>query len=105
MDRSNREALVRVPFMKSAGFDANNESGCVPQNSTVPPKYSDGPVIIEFDRLSSSLLAGAGVSVRYAGRPYLDVQDLGSATLGKPRLTAATDCAAPLSSQTAEANT
>jgi len=40
-----------------------------------------------------------------AGCPYLNGQDLGPATPGKPRLTAATDCLAPRSSQTAEANT
>lgn len=75
----------------------------------VAPKYTDRLATIEFDRLSSSLLAGAQVALRYAGRPYLDVQDFGSATLGKPRVlrqltvlrprATASHCAAPLSAK------
>jgi hypothetical protein len=49
-------------------------------------------------------VVGAAALARCPGRPYLNLQDLGPATPGKPRLTATADCLAPFSSQTAEAN-
>ena len=70
----------------------------------VPPKYSDRSATIEVDRLLSALLARAATPAHCAGRPHLDVQELGPAATGKPCLAVTTDGPASFGSQTAEAN-
>src|SRR5207248_7185284 len=62
-------------------------------------------VIIEVDRLVFDILASAATPARCAGRPHLDVEELGSVASGEPRLTATTDGLASFRSQTTEANT
>jgi len=94
--------LLHLDFSSLCGCFVHALQSTTP---SVPPKYLEGPVIIEVDCLSSSLWARAGVPRRCAGRPYVNVQDLGSATLGELGLTAATNGFAALSSQTVEANT
>ena len=68
------------------------------------PKYPDRSATIEVDRLLFALLAGAAKPALCPGRPHLDVEDLGSAATGKPRLTATIDGPAAFGSSTAEAH-
>ena len=52
----------------------------------VPPKYMDGSVIIEVDRPLFAPYFGAASPVRRTRRPRFDVEDLGRAATGEPRL-------------------
>ena len=68
----------------------------------VPPKYHDRSAIIEVDRLSSAPLVGATTPGQRARHSRVDVQDVGPATTGKPRLEATTRRLTSVRSQTAE---
>src|SRR6266851_4018523 len=56
----------------------------------VPPKYTDRSVIIEVDRLLSTPYFEAASPVHRTRRPCFDVEDLGCAATGEPRLAATT---------------
>jgi hypothetical protein len=70
----------------------------------VPPKYLNRSVIIEVDRPLFAPYFGAASPVHRTRRPRFDVEDLGRAATGEPRLAATTLRLAEVGSQTAQSN-